>query len=344
MNTLRLLRSLVKPLAYAHRLIIVPLAAFLPAPLAYWLARLRGDWHYRRDCVGREMIMRNLAGVLGERLSPTERAYVTRDYFRLRSCEPVDVVRLAGKGRGLARLVEIRGREHLEAALAQGKGAILCGAHFGSFDASAPLIGIAGFPTTAVGRWTEISDPTLPPWVRRFRQWIQERCVVSHLRRPLIQPHPGQWKTAVQIATILRANEVIAMTIDPPSLAADRPRAVPIPFLGGQAMLLPGCVTIARLTGAPVLMLFLRRSADWRHQVLEISPQIPMDGDVVTAFARCAAAVEAAILRDPAHWIYWPRSDDLVDLGLLFATDETDTATPLAEVQVASERGFSTSL
>lgn len=329
MNVRRLLRSLVKPLAYTHRLIIVPLAALLPAPLAYGLARLRGDWHYRRDSVGRETIMRNLAGVLGERLSPTERARVTRDYLRLRSCETVDVMRLAGKGRALARLVEIRGREHLEAALALGQGAILCGAHFGSHDASMSLIGISGFPITGVGRWSSIADRTLPPAVRLFRQRIWERRVASHWRRPIIQPHPGQWKTAVQMATVLRANEVIAMAIDPPPLAADRPRAVPMAFLGRRAMLLPGSVTLARTTGAPLLMLFLRRSADWRHQVLEISPPIPVDGDEVAAFGRCVAAVEAAILRDPAHWIYWSRSDDLVDLGLLSTIDEVATAASL---------------
>jgi lauroyl/myristoyl acyltransferase len=131
------------------------------------------------------------------------------------------------------------------------------------------------------------------------------------------------------MATVLRANEVIAMAIDPPPLAADRPRATPIAFLGRQAMLLPGSVTLARLTGAPLLMFFLRRSADWRHQVLEISPPIPMEGDVVMAFGRCVAAAEAAILRDPAHWIYWSRSDDLVDLGLLPKIDEVATAGPL---------------
>jgi lauroyl/myristoyl acyltransferase len=32
-------------------------------------------------------------------------------------------------------------------------------------------------------------------------------------------------------------------------------------------------VTLARLTGAPVLMAFARRSPDYRHQVLEIRDQ-----------------------------------------------------------------------
>jgi len=318
MNVRRLLRSLVKPLASPYRLIIVPLMAFLPAPLAYSLARLRGDWRYKCDRVQRETIMRNLTEVLGEQLSPAQRTRVTRDYFRLRCCETVDVMRLGGKGQALARLVEIRGREHLEVALAEGKGAILCEAHFGSYEASFSLIGISGFPVTVGGRLPSISDPTLSPVLRLFRQRIWERRVANHWRRPIIQP--GRWQTAIQLATILRANEVIAMAIDPPPLPTDRPRAVSMAFLGKHALLLPGSAVLAQLIGVPLLMFFLRRSADWQHQVLEISPPVPMDGDVATAFGRCVAAVEAAILRDPAHWIYWSRSDDLVDLGLLPTT------------------------
>jgi len=47
--------------------------------------------------------------------------------------------------------------------------------------------------------------------------------------------------------------------------------------------------------------------------------------------------VEAAILRDPAYWIYWSYSDALVELGLLPATDEGATVASLAAVQVAKE-------
>jgi lauroyl/myristoyl acyltransferase len=97
----------------------------------------------------------------------------------------------------------------------------------------------------------------------------------------------------------------------------DRSRTVPVDFLNGRALLLPGTITIARLTGAQVLMTFMYRSEDWRHQVLEISPPMPVDaGDTVAAFGRCLGVVEDAIRRHPAHWIFW-RSSNLIDLGLL---------------------------
>jgi len=63
-------------------------------------------------------------------------------------------------------------------------------------------------------------------------------------------------------------------------------------------------------------MTFMRRSADWRHQVLEISAPMPLDGDAVTAYRRCLAEVEAAIRQNPSQWAYW-NFRELVTLGLL---------------------------
>jgi hypothetical protein len=62
---------------------------------------------------------------------------------------------------------------------------------------------------------------------------------------------------------------------------------------------------------------FLYRAADYRHQVLEISAPVPVEGDTAAAFARCAAEVSAAIRRSPAHWAYCASRADLADLGLI---------------------------
>jgi lauroyl/myristoyl acyltransferase len=87
-------------------------------------------------------------------------------------------------------------------------------------------------------------------------------------------------------------------------------------FLNGQVRLLPGAITIAQLTGAPVLAALLFRSSDWRQQVLVISPHIPVEGDTTDALARCLAVVENAIRRHPAHWKYW-RFHTLSWMGLV---------------------------
>ena len=127
------------------------------------MACWRGDWLFRCQAGKRTEVARNLRLVLGNELSPAAAQQVTREWFRLASCETVDVKRLRRGARPLRRLVEIRGREHLEAALAAGKGAILCTGHFGSHDSGFSVLHASGFPVTTIGRWWYKYRPTSHP-------------------------------------------------------------------------------------------------------------------------------------------------------------------------------------
>lgn len=281
--------------------IIVPLIAFLPAFMAYGIACFRGDLLYHWDSAKREVIIQNLEFVLGTQLSSKVRIRVARDYFRVLSCEGIDIVRLRLNGKANA-FVEIRGLENLKEALAKGRGAILCGAHFGalvSFTCS--FLGARGFPITLMRRNGGIVRNA---WLTHLN--IASR-LADHYLKGIVQPKLG---SAVQVAKILQQNEVIAIIIDTLPIVRSHPsQAVLVDFLNGKAYLFPGVTTIAKFTGAPILMNFARRSPDWRHQVIEISPPIMMDGDTRTIFARCVTAVDAAIRRDPSHWRPWGRAD-----------------------------------
>ena len=295
-----------------------PVLARLPAALGYRIACWRGDWLFRCQAGRRTEMARNLRLVLGNELSPAAAQQVTRDWFRLASCEAVDVKRLRHGARPLRRLVEIRGREHLEAALAAGKGAILCTGHFGSSQQR--LLGAArqrlpGHPHRALVATT--TRPSLSSAERWFWDRVYARPVRRYRQRPNIEPWPGRPQVAALAAAALRANEVVTIAIDAPPMDSDRARAVEVPFLGRRAGLLPGAVTLAQVTGAPLLMGFLYRAADYRHQVLEISAPVPVEGETATVFGRCAAEVSAAIRRSPAHWEFWDNTGDLADLGLI---------------------------
>jgi Kdo2-lipid IVA lauroyltransferase/acyltransferase len=317
----------------AYWLVVAPLASRLPASLAYRIACWRGDWTSRYRAAKRSEIVRNLCQVLGEQLSTEEAERLAREFFRMRSCEVIDVMLLRGRARSLGKLVEIRGREHLDAALAAGQGAMLCSAHFGSHTSAFSLLHVGGFPLTSIGRrWPGNRANDMSSAERWFLELAYTRRVRPYHQRPLIEPQPGRVQVAAQAAIALRANEGVTISSDAPPLEADRTRAVDVTFLGRQARLLPGVVTLARLTGAPVLMVFMHRRADYRHQVLEISPPVPMEGETVTAFGRCVAAMDAAIRKNPAHWVYWANTDDLASLGLLptarVAGTDTDGTQP----------------
>jgi len=321
----------------AYWAVAAPVLARLPAALSYRIARRRGDWIFRRRAAERTELATNLRQILGGKLSQAAVEYVTREWFRFSSCEAVDVSRLRHAARPLRRLVDIRGLEHLESALAAGNGVIVCSAHFGSFDCAFSMLGACGFPVTTVGRWQHNYTTRLSSAERQFWDMVYARPLRRHRKRPNIEPWTGRFDAAARAATVLRANEVLTVAIDAPPLDSDEARAVEVPFLGRQARLLPGVVTLARLTGAPVLTAFLYRSADYCHQVLEISAPLPAAGDTATAFARCVAEVSAAITKKPAHWRYWASSADLAQLGLVAPElVKAAAAEPIATVKLNS--------
>jgi lauroyl/myristoyl acyltransferase len=301
-----------------------PVLARLPAALGYRVACWRGDLLASCRAGKRTELARNVRLVLGNDLSHAAAQRVVQEWFRLVSCGVIDVKQLRRGAWPLRRLVEIRGREHLEAALAAGKGAILCSAHFGSHTSGISVLHASGFPITHIGRWDWNYDYTnhtykvgLSPGKRLFWELFYARPVRRYRQRPNIEPWPGRPQVAALAAAVLRANEVVTVLIDAPPLDSDQSRTIEVPFLGGRARLLPGVVTLAQLTGAPVLVGFLHRAADYSHQVWEISAPVPVEGDTATAFGRRAAEVSAAIRRSPAHWDLLGDTRGLVHLGLI---------------------------
>jgi hypothetical protein len=184
----------------------------------------------------------------------------------------------------------------------------------------------SGFPVTHIGRWDHNYNYdyrvnyNVRVGVSSAERWFWERAyarpLLRYRQRPNIEPWPGRPQVAVLAAAALRANEVVSISIDAPPLDNEQARAVEIPFLGRRAQLLPGVVTLAQLTGAPVLMGFLYRGGDYRHQVWEITGPVPLEGETTTAFGRCVSEVSAAIRRSPAHWDLW-HTVDLARLGLI---------------------------
>jgi lauroyl/myristoyl acyltransferase len=337
-RSLVMARPRAMPVANKVRVVLpflaAPALARLPAALGYRIACWNADLLFRCQPGNRTEIARNLQLVFGNELSPAATDQVIRDWFRLASCRPVDVKRLRRSAQPLRRLVEIRGREHLEAALAAGKGAILCSAHFGSYESGFSLLHASGIPITSIGRRTRIKGAELSSAERRFWELVYVRPVQRHRQRPNIEPWRDRPQVAVQAAAVLRANEVVTILIDGPPLDHDRARAVEVPFLGGRACLLPGVVTLAQLTGAPVLMAFVYRDADYRHQVLKISAPVPLEGEPSMAFGRCAAEVNAAIRRSPAHWDFWNSAGALAQLGLIQPQDAAADKVPTQDLVI----------
>ena len=311
-------KALIKVDRQTYRQLLAPMVAFLPAPIAYGVALLRSDIQFRLSGDQRRQIKYSLELLFGDRYSPQQRDQIARDCIRNVSCQAIDAVRLLGNGGALLGRVEVHGREHLREALARGKGAVLCSAHFGSERSCFSLVGALGFRISIIVRRSIESGPRKDKLGKLLYRLRYDYPLSTHLHHPTIVRNSRNYGVAVQAVRVLKKNEFVGTMIDGEVWPGDPSKPMKFDFLNGKAILVPGATMIAQLTGAPVLVVLLRRSPDWRHLILEISPPIDVKGEPMTAFAQCLALVDSAIKRHPDQWtLYWHELVHLVRLGLV---------------------------
>ena len=135
-----------------------------------WLVRSLAALWYRLDRRHRQITLANLEFAYGTTLSPAARERLAHQVF----CH---FVRFAGEILELLvaplavikRKVIIVGEEHMEAALAQGKGAIAIPAHAGNWEYTVMGYGLQCRPGVVVGR--ELDQP----WAARLARYLRER-------------------------------------------------------------------------------------------------------------------------------------------------------------------------
>jgi lauroyl/myristoyl acyltransferase len=307
------------PLLYARdvaRFAMLPAAALAPARLAYRIALLVADREYRSTSLP-NATTEALSAVLGDSYTDAERRRLVLECIRLRKCDAMDRLRTVGVRQSLRSLISFRGRELLQQALSEGRGALVCTAHCGSFMAGVACLGVEGFPVTLIRRsmenFPEYAEVTAPG--RWYQQLLLSRSFERFLQRTIITGE-DQFAAGVQIARSLRANEVVVSFVDPPPPDDQRDKAVLVPFFGAHAPLMTGAITIAQRTRSPILLMLVHRAPDYRHSRLELLPITP-EATPEATLARCIAKIEETIRARPAEWFYWPVTEDLRALGLL---------------------------
>jgi lauroyl/myristoyl acyltransferase len=149
---------------------------------------------------------------------------------------------------------QVRGLEHLEAARAEGRGAVLLSAHFGAHAYTIVAILVAhGCPVTAV-LGQELRPEGNASWF--YRKLIDPvrscaRSALPIMDRGVVSPR--------EIAAPLRRNEALFMLGDmhlTERQAAKERHALPVSFLWGVAPVRTGPLRLPKLLGSPVLPTF----------------------------------------------------------------------------------------
>ena len=267
----------------------------VPPGLRYPLAGFGGALWWAADAGRRRNAYDNYAAVLG---LPPEHPEVRRvarhafenygrmlsDFLLMGSLRPDEVI----------EAVTLEGREHAEAALATGRGAIVALPHMGSWDLAAALAGILGYRIGAVAE--------------RFPGSLNDAVVESRSRHGLRVIPMG--RPAVRaINEVLDGGGMVALLCDLPQGPGSE-----VCFFGRRAVVPSGPAAIACRRGVPLLPVYCRWDGGGRH-VIHVDPPVepPAAGAcrdrqaVADAMQRVVARFEGFIRARPDQWYAFRR-------------------------------------
>ena len=258
---------------------------------------------YRVSGAKRRAIERNLTRVFGA-LPPAERERIVRGAFYTFWDETMAFV----PWRASTMRVETQGLEHLEAALAAGKGVVLWeSGFFGRRNLAKQVLQRHGFRVHQVHdrlhRAGFAGDPSAPrPEGSRALAYFEAR--EREFTTDVIQlAHPETLGGIRKILAALGRNAIVCITAD----VAHGHRLLRFPLLGEPKAFPTGMVSVARTAGATLLPLFCVRERDGRYRVV-IEPAVPVadaaerEGDTLRGYA---AILDDYLRRYPDQYRSW---------------------------------------
>jgi Kdo2-lipid IVA lauroyltransferase/acyltransferase len=260
----------------------------LPAPAGLALGRALGRGAHALLGTPRRLARTHVAVAFPE-LDEAARARLVRSTFEHagQSFAELGLWRKLGRQPGY---IEIENLAALDDALAGGRGALAITGHVGNWELLAATVA-ARYGLSVVAR--RVHDERFNSLITRFRG--------DRGMEVLLRDAPD---FLAQVRDALGRNRIVALLMDQDSRGA----GVFVPFFGRPARTPPGAAVLALRTHAPVVTVFIRRRPAGGHLIsFEPFPVEPGagKGQIVELTARFTAAIEAAIRRAPAEWVWW---------------------------------------
>jgi Kdo2-lipid IVA lauroyltransferase/acyltransferase len=243
----------------------------------------------------RRLTHEHLHLAFGDELTPAAREHLARASFVnvARSfCELAKIDEIRSR---MNEYVEVEGWEHLEAALAPGKGAVVITGHIGNWELLAAYVAWRGVRVAAMAR-------------RIYAERVNQLLVGFRARQgveTILREHPN---SARKILKALKSNAVLAMLIDQDTHTP----SVSIPFFGRLARTPAAAAALAVRRDLPALAVFIHRRPQGGH-CITFSPPInnarstDSGADIRALTREFSVALETQVRRNPAEWVWWHR-------------------------------------
>jgi KDO2-lipid IV(A) lauroyltransferase len=239
---------------------------------------------------------RNLLRILGRDTPAATRRRVGIAAFRNAARNYYDLCRLPRLPLERIRsMVDLRGWEKVEAALAGRRGTILISAHLGNLDLVGQTIAASGVPIQI------LAQPLEPPALFNYVASLRASKGLT-----IIPVGPSALRRVIRT---LKAGELVGIVGD----RDVQGHGMVVPFFGEPAHLPTGAIELAMRQRALLLPAFVRRLPDTPRQKViyeaEVEDPIPLvdtgdrPRDIRENLLRWAAILERRIRADPDQWV-----------------------------------------
>lgn len=207
-------------------------------------------------------------------------------------------------------LFEVTGRENLDAALAEGRGVVLLGNHFGAHMMPAHWVKRQGLPLRLFME--------RPHQVSRYLQADFDDDGPLGQRKLFISRKADTSEAAASImraTRVLKARMVLYIAGD---VRWSGQYAVSTHFLGREVAISASWAVLSALSGAPVVPVFCHMNEDGTHRLVLLPPFHVASSDIKNGgleahVRRFLDEVEARVALDPANsneYFFWSEPDD----------------------------------
>ena len=187
---------------------------------------------------------------------------------------------------GYAERFRIEGAEHLDAAVARGRGVILLQGHFTLIDFSGHAM-CTRWPISSV--YDPPKDPLWEAVQRRHRERWMVRMIPNRDIRSMVR--------------MLRAGEIVWFS--PDQYVSPRRGGVETRYFGQPVSTSSGTARMLQMTGAALVPLVPERSEDGSRYTLRLLPAVPVDpSDTVGATQAINDLLEAQVRERPAQYLW----------------------------------------
>ncbi len=263
----------------------------IPARYLYDFARNISYLWYRLALKQRKIALESLALALGQEHTARKLEQIAKDCFTLIAKGAVELLFLMDRPQLLRKHVHLSGKEHLDQALARGKGVILVSAHFGNFPLLMAKLSLEGYKVAGIMR--PMRDSRVEKMFLEKRKRLNIKTIYSQPRNTCVSNTIGA----------LRDNEIVFIPIDQNFGTA----GVFVEFFGRKAATATGPVVFAQRTKAALLPCFIVRQRDDTHRII-FEPAIQMregknaEETITFNIQRLTTIIETYIRKYPAEW------------------------------------------